>query len=157
VHVHLAALRTVLARAVMPYEDQLELVHSRVGSVARGRGHVMIAENGSCSLAVALVVQLEAMLIPYEGCGHMGLSLRGEGEGVHLNVGGVGADGVGVDGVAGHNEDVRSRLPEEDKKDPGRIELKQSVVWLEGWAAKHRLLDMAVYAWDASKRREGEE
>jgi hypothetical protein len=91
-------------------------------------------------LVVVAVVQLEAMLIQCEVVDHTDLSSRVEGVGVDRHV-----DDVEADDVAGHNEDVHWHLPGADKKDQGRIEPRQSVVWLEGWAAKHRQAGMAVY------------
>jgi hypothetical protein len=91
-------------------------------------------------LVVVAAVQLGAMLIQCEVVDHTGLSSHVEGVGVHRHV-----DEVEADGVAGHNEGVHWHLPGADKKDQGRIELRQSVVWPEGWAAKHRQVGMAVY------------
>lgn len=151
----------------MPCEDQLAHVRRPVGCVAleperelelepepgerepelgRVRGHgpehgrVSTAATGSCSLIVVAAVQLEVMLIPYEVDDHMGLSCCVEVVGVHRHV-----DEVEADDVVGHNEDVRWHLPGGDMKDQGHIEPRRSVVWLEGWAAKHRQAGMAVY------------
>lgn len=150
----------------MPCEGQLKDARRQAGCVARGHGpvpelelepepelererehgrglehgRVLSAVTGSCSLAVVTVVQLEAMLIHCEVVDHTGLSSRVEGVVVHRHV-----DEVEADDVAGHNEDFHWHLPGADKKDQGRIEPRQSVVWLEGWAAKHRQVDMAVY------------
>lgn len=153
----------------MPREDQLAHFHRPVGCVALGRGRgpelepepgergpelgrvrghgpelarVSTAATGSCSLVVVVVVavQLEVRLIPYEVDDHMGPSSRVEVVGVHRYV-----DGVEADDVAGHNEDVHWHLLGGDMKDQGHIEPRQSVVWLEGWVAKHRQAGMAVY------------
>jgi hypothetical protein len=94
---------------------------------------------GSRSLVV-VAVQLEVVLIPCEAVDHMGLSSHVEAVGVQH------VDEVEAGGVAGRNDDdVRWHLPGGDKKDQGRIEPKHWVVWLEGWAAKHRQAGMAVY------------
>lgn len=113
----------------------------RVRGHGREHGRVSPAATGSCSLVVVVVaVQLEVMLIPYEVDDHMGLSSHVEVVGVHRHV-----DEVEADDVAGHNEDAHWHLPGGDMKDQGHIEPRRSVVWLEGWAAKHRQAGMAVY------------
>lgn len=116
---------------------ELELEHVR--GHGREHGRVLSAATGSCSFVVVAAVQLEVMLTPYEVDDHMGLPSRVEVVGVHRHV-----DEVEADDVAGHNEDVHWHLPGGDMKDQGHIEQRQSVVWLEGWAAKHKQAGMAV-------------
>lgn len=121
-----------------PGEREPELERVREHGCEHGR--VLSAATGSCSLVVAVAVQLEVMWIPYEVDDHMRLSSRVEVVGVHRHV-----DEAEADDVVGHNEDVHWHLPGGDMKDPGHIEPRRSVVWLEGWAAKHRQAGMAVY------------